>query len=297
MKKPLSTVTIFILLAFLLALPSFSSRVFAIAQGTVKSDKGTPIKGAKVILVFSEDETKSEVETDEKGRWRKSNLKPGQYTIGFFAEGHQPLNLTVQLSAIKDNKPIDIVLERIPESPLAGPDALYGKGNYDEALSGYQKALEGNPDLIEAYEKIGLCHYHLGDVEKAVDAFKVALEKNPQSVASLINLSAIYFERGDLEEGLRYYERIGEENIKDPGFFYNLGALLFKNGQVDLAISNLSKCLALDPKFVNAYYQLGLAQLNKGMIEDAKMSLRKVIEIAPDSDKASLAQKILETIK
>jgi tetratricopeptide (TPR) repeat protein len=297
MKKALSAVTIYVLLAFSLALPSFSSRIFAIAEGTVKSEKGDPIKGAKVVFIFSEDETKSEVETDEKGRWRESNLKPGLYTIGFFAEGYKPLNLTVQLSAIKDNKPIEIVLARIPESPFAGADALYEKGNYAEALSGYQKVLAENPQLIQAYEKIGLCYYHLDDKEKALDAFKMALEKDAQSVTALINLSAIYLEKGDLKEGLRYYEQIGEEKIKDPGFFYNLGALFFKNGQVDLAISNFLKCLTLDPKYVNAYYQVGLAQLNKGIIEEARSNLQKVIEIAPDSEKASLARKILESLK
>jgi len=273
------------------------SQTFAIASGTVKSEDGKPIKGAKVILIFSEDGTKHELTTDKKGRWRKANMRSGAWTIGFMAEGYEPQNFNITLSAIKRNPPIDVKLTPIPESPLIKADALYQQKKYDEALEEYQRVLAENQDLYQVHNKIGLCYYRLNDLENAIDAFKLMLEKEPQSQDTLINLSAIYFEKGDLEEGMKYFKQLEEKSLTDPSIFYNIGMLLFKNLQIDMAIDYFKKCLALDPLYVNGYYQLALVYLNKGDLEEAKKNLKKVIELAPESEKAALAKKMLENIE
>jgi len=64
-----------------------------------------------------------------------------------------------------------------------------------------------------------------------------------------------------------------------------------------MAIDYLQKCLAVDPTYVNGYYQLALVNLNKGDLDEAKKNLKKVIELAPESEKAALAKKILENIE
>jgi len=273
------------------------SKVFAIASGTVKSKDGQPIAGAKVILIFSEDGSKHELTTDKKGKWRKANLQSGTWTIGFVAEGYEPQNVTVNLSAIKENKPIDIWLSPIPVSPLKIGDDLYQQQEYPEALQEYEKALAQNPEIYEAYEKIGLCHLRLNDKEKAIENFKLVLEQKPQSQDVLINLSAIYFEKGDLEEGMKYFKLLDEKSLNDPSLFFNIGVLLFKGNQVDMASEYLKKSLELDPCFINGYYQLGLVCLNKGDLEEAKRRFQKVIDLAPESEQAALAKKMLEGIK
>jgi tetratricopeptide (TPR) repeat protein len=276
---------------------SLYSQVFATATGTVKSKDGKAIEGARVILVFSEDQTTFELTTDEKGVWRKSNLRPGTWTVGFLAEGFEPLNLRVELSSVKKNPSVDVRLSPLPEAPTKAGDALYEQKEYAAALEEYQRILEEHPDMHQLYDKIGLCYYRLEELDKAIEYFKLMLNKEPQSQDTLINLSAIYLERGDLEEGMKYFEQLDESTIEDKALFYNIGILFFKNGEIDLAIENLEKSLALDPEYVDACYQLALANLNKGQTEEAKKHFHKVIELAPDSEKAALAQKILENIE
>ncbi len=300
MKKLLAIInaTIIFILAILMINSSLLySQLFAIASGTVESEDGKPIKGAKVILIFSEDGTKYELTTDKKGRWRKANMRSGAWTIGFIAEGYEPQNFNVTFSAIKKNPPIDVKLIPIPKSPLIKGDALYQQKKYDEALKEYQRILAENPDLYQVYDKIGLCYYRLNDLENATEAFKLMLEKEPQSQDTLINLSAIYFEKGDLEEGMKYFKHLDEKRLQDPSIFYNIGILLFKNRQTDMAIDYLEKCIAVDPRYVNGYYQLALVYLNKGDLEEAKKNLKKVIKLVPESEKAALAKKMLENIK
>jgi tetratricopeptide (TPR) repeat protein len=300
MKKPLALINVTVILILMIIMINSSllySQLFAMASGTVESEDGKPIKGATVILIFSEDGTKYELTTDKKGRWRKANMRSGAWIVGFMAEGYEPQNFNVTLSAIKRNPPIDVKLTPIPKSRLIKGDALYQQKKYDEALREYQKVLAENQDLYQVYNKIGLCYYRLNDIENAIEAFKLMLEKEPQSQSTLINLSAIYFEKGNLEEGMKYFEQLDEKSLEDPSIFYNIGILLFKNRQIDMAIDYLQKCLAVDPSYVNGYYQLALANLNKSDLEEAKKNLKKVIKLAPESEKAALAKKMLENIK
>jgi len=289
-----------IIVSFLIILASNSllfCRVFARISGSVKSEDGKPIEGAKVILIFSEDGTKHELLTDKKGKWMKSNILPGKWTIGFIADRFEPQNISVELSAIKDNPPIEVRLKHIPKSPFLLGDRLYQEKNYAEALREYERVLQENPGLYQAYERIGLCYYRLNDLEKAIETFKIVLEKEPQSRDTLINLSAIYFEKGNLEEGMIYLQKLDEKSLQDPGLFYNIGILFFKSNQIDRAVDYLKKCINLDPGYVDGYYQLALAYLNKGFIEEAKNNLQKILELEPDSEKAGLARKLLESIK
>jgi tetratricopeptide (TPR) repeat protein len=273
------------------------SKVFATVTGTVKSEDGKPIAGAKIILVFTEDETTFELVTDKDGRWKKVNLRPGTWTVGFIADGYEPENFNVDLSAIKKNPPIDVRLKPLPKSPLNKGDAFYAEGKYGEALEEYKRLLTEHEDLSELYDKIGLCYYRLNDYDNAIEYFKKMLEKAPQSQDTLINLSAIYFERGNLEEGMKYFRQLDEKSLNDPSLFFNIGILLFKSNQIDMAIEYLSKSLELDPNNVDAHYQMGLANLNKGNMEEAKASFEKVIALAPESEKAALAKNLLAHIQ
>jgi Tfp pilus assembly protein PilF len=273
------------------------TQTFAAASGSVKSKDGKPIEGVRVILIFSEDGTKYELVTDNKGKWRKMNLRPGTWTVGFLSDGYEPKNLNVEFSAIQKNPPIDVQLDPLPESPVAQGDALYAEQKFDEALQEYQRVLAEHPDLTQLYDKIGLCYYRLNDYDNAVEYFKRMLEKEPQSQDTLINLSAIYFEQGNLDEGMRYFQLLDKKILTDSTLFYNIGILFFNNNQIELAIEYLSKSLELNPKYVEAHYQMGLVSLNKGDMEKAKASFAKVIELAPESEKAVHAKNLLEHIK
>jgi tetratricopeptide (TPR) repeat protein len=276
--------------------PELQAKVWARVNGTVSTEDGKPIEGARVVLVSADGE-KMETSADSKGNWRLLNVRPGSWSIGFLAKGFEPKNYNIELSAIKDNPPVKVTLARTPDSPFLAADALYGEHKYQEALQEYQRILDGQPQLVEAYARIGLCYYRLDDLDKALTFFQKALEKTPATPDILINLAAIHLQKGNLEQGVQYIKQLDEKSITDPSLFYNIGVLFFKEGHADLAIEYLQKCLALNASSLDAHYQLGLAYLNNGNKEEARKSFQKVIELEPESEKATFAKKILEEIK
>jgi len=283
------------ILIMLEALPVFA-QAYARASGSVTSEKGIPIEGARIILIFSEDGAKVEFTTDEKGEWKLVNLRAGAWTIGIMADGYQPKEINVTLSALKEHPPIDIIMNPIPKHPLSQGNDLYQAKKYAEALQEYQKVLAENPDMHQVYERIGLCYFRLGDPDNAIKAFKLMLEKEPQARNVLLNLSAMLLEKGNLEEGMKYFKQLEEETINDHSMFYNIGVLLFAREQMEPAIEYFKKCAARDPNYVDAYYQMALAYLNLGNNEEAKKNFQKIIELAPGSDKAAQAKEIIESL-
>ncbi len=300
MKKPLiakiMTIIVFIWI-FAANANDIHAQIKDPVEGVVKSADGKLIQGAKITLISKKDGQTHKLTTDRKGRWRKARIRPGLWIVEVRAEGYTGKSITVQVYPYGENIPIIAILPPIQEPLLNRGDELYQQEKYTEALQEYQRVLTENPKLYLVYERIGLCYSKLDDLDKAIKAFKSMLAKEPQSRETLINLSVIYFQKGEVEEGMKYFDQLDEKNLKGPDVFYNIGILLFKKRKIDMAIDYFNQCITLDPNYVDGYYQLALAYLNKANMQEAKKNLEKVIELAPDSEKAALAKKTLESIK
>jgi tetratricopeptide (TPR) repeat protein len=267
---------------------------WAKVQGSVKGPDGKPIKDAKIELISQEGE-KSEIKTDDKGKWIAANLSPGDWKIQISASGYQSQSMQATLTAIRDNKPIDVVLTKTQKSILQKGNELYQMGKYQEAIKAYEQVLVENPNFYAVYEQIGMCYFRLNDMENAVKTLKLLLEKSPGDEKALITLSTIYLDSKQLQEALTYFKLLKEDNVKDPNVFYNFGILYFKENQMDTAIEFLNKCIQRDSNYYKAYYQLGLVYVNKGNMDEAKKNFQKVVELNAESEEAKLARGMLDS--
>ncbi|KAL7626241.1 protein required for normal CLN1 and CLN2 G1 cyclin expression [Parahypoxylon ruwenzoriense] len=74
--------------------------------------------------------------------------------------------------------------------------ALFGLGNYKEALEAYQSVLKKMPDLVDPDPRIGVgcCFWQLRDKESAKVAWERCLEINPESKTANILLGLYYLD-------------------------------------------------------------------------------------------------------
>ena len=61
-------------------------------------------------------------------------------------------------------------------------DALFEKGNFNEAIEEYQKTTELDPDYVDAYNNWGIALANLKKYEEAIEKYKKALEIDPDYV-------------------------------------------------------------------------------------------------------------------
>ena len=69
-------------------------------------------------------------------------------------------------------------------------NALAARGQFDEAIAHYQKALEIKPDYVEAHNNLGLALAGRGQVDEAIDHYRKALDINPDYVEAHYNLGS-----------------------------------------------------------------------------------------------------------
>jgi protein O-mannosyl-transferase len=84
--------------------------------------------------------------------------------------------------------------------------ALFQKGQLDEAVVQYQKALEIDPNYAEAHNNLGAALFQKGQLDEAVVQYQKALEIDPNFVEAHSNLGAALFQKGQRDEGIAQFQ-------------------------------------------------------------------------------------------
>jgi len=125
-----------------------------------------------------------------------------------------------------------------------------GGGNYQAAMSFYQRAVYADPQYATAYNDLGITAEALGNILAAEEAYKVAIMVDPGYLGAYYNLASLYQGQRMFEEAATYWEKridLGDPN--DPwteraserlnDVYYALGKdidVVQENKAVDLAL-------------------------------------------------------------
>jgi tetratricopeptide (TPR) repeat protein len=164
--------------------------------------------------------------------------------------------------------------------------ALLNMGEVDEAIAQYRITLEMMPDFAQAHHNLGNALCLRGQYEEAITHFKQALEIKPDFVEARNNLANTLVKNDKLEEAVAQYREVLEIH---PGYLdarMNLALALAKNGKRDEAIAQYRKTLEINPRIAKAHCDLGDVLLQQGETNQAAASFQKALEIQPDYPQA-----------
>lgn len=159
--------------------------------------------------------------------------------------------------------------------------------NYDKAISYWLKSIEINPNYAVSLFNIGKLYTDMkGDYENGLKYYKKAIECDSHLKEPYNNIASIYIRQNNFEDASIYLEKSIELNPKDYVAMYNLGAIY----QNIYAKQTESKSLYRRSIRENPYYvspKIGLAKLlilNGGDIEEAKDLFRDVLKLEPENN-------------
>jgi tetratricopeptide (TPR) repeat protein len=164
--------------------------------------------------------------------------------------------------------------------------ALQEKGQIDEAISQYQRAVEINPLFAKAYCNLGVALHYKGETDEAISQYRKAVGINPSFAKAYGNLGNALREKGDIDEAINCCQKAVRINPLFAEAYSNLGAALREKGSLDEAINCCQKAVEINPSFAEAYCNLGVALQKKGQIDKAITQYQKAIEIKPSFAKA-----------
>jgi len=156
---------------------------------------------------------------------------------------------------------------------------LLEKGQVDEAISHYRKALEIRSVDAMPHYNLGDALLRKGEVNAAISLYYKALELAPDSPATHINLGNVLLKQGQVDNAISHYRRALEIWPDDPAAHNNLGNALVKKGLADEAISHYQKALKSKPDYAQAHDNLSNALLAQGRINEAISGYQKALEI------------------
>ncbi|MCW5848744.1 MAG: tetratricopeptide repeat protein [Anaerolineae bacterium] len=110
------------------------------------------------------------------------------------------------------------------------------RGNYDQALAEYQRALQLDHTQVQAYVQMGNVYRQQGDIEKAVAEYQNALNAQPALTEASRRLVSLYLEQGDLTAALREAQTAVKRRPTDFEARRDLIGIYVKQGQLKDAL-------------------------------------------------------------
>ena len=159
-------------------------------------------------------------------------------------------------------------LEKLAAGQPRNPLYLYWLGrldydarNYASAIAHLQRVIELDPNMMRAYDNLGLCYDYLGKFDEAVKSYNRAVELNrlqPKPspwphldlAVSLISINRLSEAEKNLREAIGYDPRL-------PQAHYQLGRVLEMQGQYEAAAQSLGQAGGLNPAYPEPHYLLG----------------------------------------
>ena len=159
---------------------------------------------------------------------------------------------------------------------------LSARGNVDEAIRDFRKALELWPNQSKDHNNLGKALVQKGRIAEAMDHFQTALRVSPEDPDTESNIGAASLQQGDADEAISHLRRAVEKWPRHAQAHINLGNALLQNREIDAAIAEYEKTLALPFDHAESHYSIGTALRQKGDVEEAIVHYRKALELRPD---------------
>ncbi len=165
--------------------------------------------------------------------------------------------------------------------------------NYENSMLYYDKVIELEPNLVEAYfEKSGVL-FKIGKKKEAVDILKKIDNNLLHEIEKQVFESIVARYQGDLEKSLKLFKNVEEKINNDPSildeiFNYNIhsiyASISLESGDKKGAIKVLENAIKIFPDDDTLYNELAFEYAEQNVkLEEAKKLIEHVIHKQPNN--------------
>ena len=124
----------------------------------------------------------------------------------------------------------------------------YHKGQLDEAIAEFSKAIELNPRAGAAYNNRGLAYADQEQYDQALADYAKAIEFSSRDTGSDNNRGEVYRKKGQYEQALADWTRAIEINQRHAAAYLNRGVIFYKTARFDQALADFRQALDINPE-------------------------------------------------
>lgn len=165
--------------------------------------------------------------------------------------------------------------------------AEFNRGNFGDALTAFEKAIDYYPQDPKFYNALGLIYLQQDLYQKAMASFKKTLSIDANFTEAHNNMGNTYAEMKDWDKAIaEFKEALSDPFYRTPALaHYNLGlALMERQRQGDMfeAVQEFHAAVQLQPNFSRALDKYGIALYRVNRNQEAIKQFKQAIEVDPE---------------
>ena len=142
--------------------------------------------------------------------------------------------------------------------------------------SGYPKVLSENEFEAIQFSNLGVAWYEKGDYDKAIEYYKRAVELNPDFVEAYNNLGVSYAKQGNYNQAIECYKKAAKKDLNYATPFSNIGVAFYKMGYLETALKYFEKAIAADSNYERAYNYKIVTLMKRGERKKAFKFIKRI---------------------
>ncbi len=161
-------------------------------------------------------------------------------------------------------------------------------GDNELALKKLQKALETDPDFVDAHNAMGLLRTRLRQFDEAEQSFKAALRTDPGNSMALNNYGQFLCQQKRYDEGqARFTEAVKNPLYRTPEIaLTNAGLCALQAKDPARAEDHFRAALERNPMVAPALLQMTQINYDRGSFTDAEGYYKRYLTIAPQTPRS-----------
>ncbi len=132
-------------------------------------------------------------------------------------------------------------------------EECFDKGEYVNAITNYNQALQLNPNNTDLYYRRALAHYQLGDYEGAIADYSQAIQINLHDAKSYNKRGLALYQLGRFEEAIDDYTQAIRINPNVAVAYKNRAEARSHIGDNQGAIEDYTQAIKINPHYADAY--------------------------------------------
>ncbi len=162
-------------------------------------------------------------------------------------------------------------------------ETLLHAGRLDEGIAQLEEAVKLNPHFAEAYNNLGVALSHQGHYQQSEQQLRQALKENPDFAEAHNNLGNTLLSENRIPEAEQEFKRALELKPDFGDARVNLGRAFMAQKRYDDAAREFNEEITKNPQSANAYNALGELMARKGDLDGAEANFKKALEIEPEN--------------
>lgn len=285
-------------------------------RGTVKDTDGKPIEKVTITIESTTDRPgKYTASTNGKGEYIHVGIQSNDYRVTPSKEGYTPVEYGyVDLHIASSDKAVEVNFkmqntQQAASQKKAAPAesashaeaekavALLNAGKYDEAIAGFQKALETDPGDAPIHFNLGVAYERKDQMADAQKQFEEAIKINPEFGEAYLAQGNNFMREQKFDAAVPALSKAAELMPANYNAVYNLGACLSNSGKYAESEAAFRKAVQISPNEPIAHYQLAMSLLGQSKNAEAKTEFMKYLELKPDAADRADVEELLKSLQ